>query len=59
MDHLQLFYEQAIPKVGWEKYKIINVVECLSREFVAIAIYCIYLSVVCDIERSKQVLVAI
>lgn len=24
MDHLQLFYEQAIPKVGWEKYRIIN-----------------------------------
>jgi cell division protein FtsQ len=24
MDHLQLFYEQAIPKIGWEKYQIIN-----------------------------------
>ncbi|MDR2140060.1 MAG: cell division protein FtsQ [Tannerella sp.] len=25
MDHLQLFYEQAIPKTGWEKYEMINV----------------------------------
>ena len=24
LDKLQLFYEQAIPKVGWEKYSIIN-----------------------------------
>ena len=24
MDHLQLFYEQAIPKVGWDKYEMIN-----------------------------------
>lgn len=24
MSNLQLFYEQAIPKVGWEKYEIIN-----------------------------------
>jgi len=24
LDNLQLFYEQAIPKVGWEKYSIIN-----------------------------------
>jgi cell division protein FtsQ len=24
MEHLQLFYEQAIPKVGWEKYETIN-----------------------------------
>lgn len=24
MSNLQLFYEQAIPKVGWEKYKMIN-----------------------------------
>jgi cell division protein FtsQ len=24
MDNLQLFYEQAIPKTGWEKYGIIN-----------------------------------
>jgi cell division protein FtsQ len=24
MDNLQLFYEQAIPKTGWEKYDIIN-----------------------------------
>ena len=22
--HLQLFYEQAIPKVGWDKYEMIN-----------------------------------
>ena len=24
LDNLELFYEQAIPKVGWEKYSIIN-----------------------------------
>jgi cell division protein FtsQ len=24
LENLQLFYEQAIPKVGWEKYSIIN-----------------------------------
>ena len=24
MNHLQLFYEQAIPKVGWDKYEMIN-----------------------------------
>ncbi|MDR1676716.1 MAG: cell division protein FtsQ [Tannerella sp.] len=24
MAHLQLFYEQAIPKIGWEKYETIN-----------------------------------
>lgn len=24
LDNLQLFYEQAIPKVGWEKYSMIN-----------------------------------
>jgi cell division protein FtsQ len=24
LDNLRLFYEQAIPKVGWEKYSIIN-----------------------------------
>lgn len=24
LNNLQLFYEQAIPKVGWEKYRIIN-----------------------------------
>jgi cell division protein FtsQ len=24
LDNLQLFYEQAIPKLGWEKYSIIN-----------------------------------
>lgn len=24
MNHLQLFYEQAIPKVGWDKYELIN-----------------------------------
>jgi cell division protein FtsQ len=24
MDNLQLFYEQAIPKLGWEKYEVIN-----------------------------------
>ncbi len=24
LDNLQLFYEQAIPKMGWEKYSIIN-----------------------------------
>lgn len=24
LNNLQLFYEQAIPKVGWEKYNIIN-----------------------------------
>jgi cell division protein FtsQ len=24
MNNLQLFYEQAIPKLGWEKYEIIN-----------------------------------
>ncbi|MDR1406530.1 MAG: cell division protein FtsQ [Tannerella sp.] len=24
MDNLQLFYEQAIPRTGWEKYNIIN-----------------------------------
>lgn len=24
LNNLQLFYEQAIPKVGWEKYSIIN-----------------------------------
>jgi cell division protein FtsQ len=24
MEHLQLFYEQAIPKTGWEKYETIN-----------------------------------
>ncbi|MDR2764637.1 MAG: cell division protein FtsQ [Tannerella sp.] len=24
MEHLQLFYEQAMPKLGWEKYEIIN-----------------------------------
>ncbi|MDR3195130.1 MAG: cell division protein FtsQ [Tannerella sp.] len=24
MDNLQLFYEQAIPKIGWEKYEMIN-----------------------------------
>ena len=22
--HLKLFYEQAIPKMGWEKYSMIN-----------------------------------
>ncbi|MDR1103719.1 MAG: cell division protein FtsQ/DivIB [Tannerella sp.] len=24
LEHLQLFYEQAIPKIGWEKYETIN-----------------------------------
>jgi cell division protein FtsQ len=24
MNKLRLFYEQAIPKIGWEKYEIIN-----------------------------------
>ena len=24
LDNLKLFYEQAIPKVGWEKYSLIN-----------------------------------
>ena len=24
LDNLQLFYEQAVPKVGWEKYSMIN-----------------------------------
>jgi cell division protein FtsQ len=24
MNNLQLFYEQAIPKIGWEKYSVIN-----------------------------------
>lgn len=24
LDHLKLFYEQAIPKVGWDKYSVIN-----------------------------------
>ena len=24
MHHLRLFYEQAIPKIGWEKYEVIN-----------------------------------
>jgi cell division protein FtsQ len=24
LKHLRLFYEQVIPKMGWEKYSVIN-----------------------------------